>query len=264
MSLLTQIIEEKRAEVISRKSRSYFQEVKSRVNENLDIDPCRGFEKSLSQKSGRFPNLIAEIKKASPSKGIIREDFDPLAIARIYAAGGAAALSVLTEQRYFLGDPAYLSAIRSQVSLPILQKDFILDEMQVYEARLWGADAILLIVAILDPAQMKDYFDLAQTLSLDVLVEIHSEKELEKVIEWAPMIGVNNRDLNTFETKINTTFRLLPEIPKDRTIVSESGIKTRGEIALLGESGVHAVLIGETFMASAHIDEKMKSLFGDE
>ena len=263
MGLLTQIIEEKHAEVNSRKSRAYFQDVKSRVNENLEIDRCRGFEKALSEKSGRFPNLIAEVKKASPSKGIIREDFDPLTIARIYEAGGAAALSVLTEQRYFLGDPAYLRAIRSQVSLPILQKDFILDEMQVYEARLWGADAILLIVAILDPAQIKDYFDLAQSLSLDVLVEIHSEKELEKVIEWAPIIGVNNRDLSTFETKIDTTFRLLLEIPRDRTIVSESGIKTRGEIALLGESGVHAVLIGETFMASEHIDEKMKSLFGD-
>ncbi len=264
MSLLTQIVEKKRAEVDSRKNRTYLQDLRSRISEGSSTNPTRGFGKALSEKSGRFPNLIAEVKKASPSKGIIRENFDPIEIAKTYEAGGAAALSVLTEQGYFLGDPAYLSAIRSKVALPILQKDFMLDEMQVYEARAWGADAILLIVSILDPAQMKDYFDLAQSLSLDVLVEVHSEKELERVIEWAPIIGVNNRDLTTFETKIETTFRLLPEIPKDRTIVSESGIKTRGEVALLGESGVHAVLIGETLMASDDINEKMNTLFGDE
>ncbi len=260
MSLLTQVVTEKRAGVHRRNTRAYAQDIRSKAYE---VDPVRGFSSALSKSPGRFPNLIAEVKKASPSKGVIREDFHPVEIAQIYEDGGAAALSVLTEERYFLGSPSYLRDIRAKVTLPILQKDFIIDEVQVYEARAWGADAILLITAILDDSQMKDYFDLAQTLSLDVLVEIHSEKELERVIEWAPIIGINNRDLTTFETKLETTFRLLPEIPKDRTIVSESGIRTREEIERLSEAGVHAVLIGETLMASEKIADKMKALLGD-
>lgn len=258
MSVLKQVIAEKRASLERRKNRAYAQEIRSKIS---DAKPTRGFGAALSQ-PGRLPNLIAEVKKASPSKGVIREDFHPLEIAQIYENGGAAALSVLTEERYFLGSPAYLQEIRAKVALPILQKDFIIDELQVYEARVLGADAILLIAAILEDRQMRDYFDLAQSLSLDVLVEIHSDKELARVIEWAPVIGINNRDLSTFETKIETTFRLLSEIPKDRTIVSESGIRTREELERLSEAGVHAVLIGETLMAAEKIDEKMKALFG--
>ncbi|MFQ5587303.1 MAG: indole-3-glycerol phosphate synthase TrpC [Nitrospiria bacterium] len=259
MSVLKQVVTEKRAALARRKSRGYLQDIRSKVS---DADPTRGFGASIS-KPGRLPNLIAEVKKASPSKGIIREDFHPIEIAQTYENGGAAALSVLTEERFFLGDPAYLRDIRAKVTLPLLQKDFIVDEMQMYEARAWGADAILLIAAILEPNQIKDYFDLARDLSLDVLVEIHSEKELERVIEWAPVIGINNRDLSTFETTIETTFRLLPEIPVDRIVVSESGIRRHEELERLSEAGVRAVLIGETFMAAENIAEKMKALFGE-
>lgn len=258
MSLLNQIISQKRQDVQSRKGRDYLRKIRTQA---ADIGPTRGFAKALVRKSGVLPTLIAEVKKASPSKGVIRADFQPVDIAQIYEAGGASALSVLTEEHYFLGRPAYLGEIRAKVALPILQKDFILDEIQVYEARAWGADAILLIVALLDPTQIRDYFDLAQMLSLDVLIEVHTEIELEKIIEWAPVIGINNRDLKTFETKLETTFRLCKEIPPDRTIVSESGIRTRAELEILTEAGVHAVLIGEAFMASEDIAAKMKELF---
>ncbi|NOY84618.1 MAG: indole-3-glycerol phosphate synthase TrpC [Nitrospirae bacterium] len=258
MNLLDQVVAQKREDIQSRKGRDYLRETRARAS---DAGQTRGFTAALAQKIGNFPNLIAEVKKASPSKGVIREDFHPLEIAQIYEAGGAAALSVLTEEHYFLGRPIYLSEIRAKVALPLLQKDFILDELQVYEARAWGADAILLIVALLAPSQIRDYFDLAKELSLDVLVEVHTEAELEKVIEWAPLIGINNRDLNTFETKLETTFRLRKTIPSDRTIVSESGIRTRGELEILAEANVDAVLIGETLMASKDISAKMKELF---
>ncbi len=260
MNLLTQVVTEKRTALDRRKSRAYTQEIRSKVS---DADTTRGFGGVLRRESGRLPKLIAELKKASPSKGIIREDFHPVEIAQIYENGGASALSVLTEERYFLGSPDYLGEIRQKVSLPILQKDFIIDEIQVYEARAWGADAILLIAAILEVNQIKDYFDLARDLSLDVLVEIHSEKELARVAEWAPILGINNRDLTTFETSLETTFRILPEVPADCIIVSESGIRTQEELVRLSEAGVHAVLIGETLMASEKIEAQLKALMGD-
>ncbi len=258
MSLLDQVVSRKRSDVRSRKGRDYLRELRMQA---ADIGPTRGFAAALMNHRGLLPALIAEVKKASPSKGVIRADFHPIEIAQIYEAGGASALSVLTEEHYFLGKPAYLKAIRDKVGLPMLQKDFILDELQVYEARAWGADALLLIVALLEPAQIRDYFDLARELSLDVLIEVHTEAELEKIIEWAPVIGINNRDLNTFETKLETTFRLCKAISKDRTLVSESGIRTQGELEVLSEAGVHAVLIGETLMASKNIGAKMKALF---
>ncbi len=258
MSLLGQVVSQKRSDVQSRKGRDYLKRMRVQAT---DIGPTRDFSKALLAKE-TLPALIAEVKKASPSKGVIRADFDPVEIAQIYEAGGASALSVLTEEHYFLGHPTYLNEIRAKVALPILQKDFIIDELQVYEARAWGADAILLIGALLEPTQIRDYFDLAQSLSLHVLIEVHTEAELEKIIEWAPVIGINNRDLNTFETKLETTFRICKEIPKDRTLVSESGIRSHAELEILAEAGVHAVLIGETLMASKDIAEKMKELFG--
>jgi len=258
MNLLDQVVAQKRSDVQSRKGRNALQKIRAQA---ADIGLTRGFAKALVAKKGALPALIAEVKKASPSKGVIRVDFHPIEIAQIYEAGGAVALSVLTEEHYFLGRPAYLNEIRSKVALPLLQKDFIIDEFQIYEARAWGADAILLIVALLEPSQIRDYFDLARDLSLDVLIEVHTEAELEKIIEWAPLIGINNRDLNTFETKLETTFRMCKAIPKDRTLVSESGIRTHAELEILYEAGVHAVLIGETLMASKDIDAKMRELF---
>lgn len=260
MNILTQIATDKRAAVKTRKSRSYFQKIRSQIS---DADATRSFAKAIVSKKNQMPCLIAEVKKASPSKGIIREDFNPLEIAQIYEDGGASALSILTEEQYFLGHPDYLQAIRKKVTLPLLQKDFILDELQVYEARAWGADAILLITALLEKGQIKDYFDLASELSLAVLVEVHTEAELEKIIEWAPIIGINNRDLTSFKTDLQTTLRLLKTIPSDRTIVSESGIHKREEVENLAEAGVDAILVGESLMASERIDEKIKDLIGE-
>jgi len=260
MNILTQIATDKRASVKARKSRSYLQETKSQI---ADAEATRPFADAIASKKNQIPRLIAEVKKASPSKGIIRKDFNPLEISQIYEEGGAAALSVLTEEKYFLGHPDYLQLIRKKVRLPILQKDFILDELQVYEARAWGADAILLITALLDTGQIKDYFDLASELSLSVLVEVHTEDELERIIEWAPIIGINNRDLTTFKTDLGTTLRLLKAIPSDRTIVSESGIDERKEVEELGEAGVDAILVGESLMKSERISEKMKALISE-
>jgi len=259
MNILTKIATDKRAAVEARKSRAYLQEIRSKM---ADVDPTRLFAEAIRSQKGQIPRLIAEIKKASPSKGVIREDFNPIEIAQIYEDGGASALSVLTEEHYFLGHPDYLQSIRKKVTLPLLQKDFILDELQVYEARVWGADAVLLITALLEKTQIKDYFDLASELSLSVLVEVHTEVELERIIEWAPIIGINNRDLTTFKTDLETTLRLLKTIPSDRTIVSESGIHERKEVDRLGEAGVDAILVGESLMASDRIAEKMKSLIG--
>lgn len=260
MSILQKIASEKRESVQGRKGRSYLKKIRSTI---ADADDTRPFRDALIRLDEGTPKLIAEVKKASPSKGIIREDFDPIEIAQVYEEGGASALSVLTEEHYFLGSPDYLESVRQKVRLPLLQKDFIVDELQVYEGRAWGADAILLIVALLEKTQLKDYFDLASELSLAVLVEIHTEAELEKVLEWAPIIGINNRDLETFETNLETTFRLLSEIPHERTVVSESGIHMREEVERLGAAGVDAILVGESLMASERIGEKMKALIGE-
>ncbi|HZR47519.1 MAG TPA: indole-3-glycerol phosphate synthase TrpC [Candidatus Manganitrophaceae bacterium] len=259
MTVLDDILSVKRESLRSKQGKRYLMEIRSKI---ADAEPTRGFARALSVRREGSPRLIAEIKKASPSKGIIREKFHPVEIAKTYEGGGASALSVLTEEHFFLGSPLYLNEVRRQVSLPLLQKDFILNEIQVYEARAWGADAILLIAAFLERRQAKDYFDLARELGLDVLVEIHTEKELEGVIEWAPLIGINNRDLKTFVTDLKTTFRILREIPEDRTVVSESGIHSRKEVEQLHEAGVDAILVGESLMASDRIEEKMKELLG--
>jgi indole-3-glycerol phosphate synthase len=212
--------------------------------------------------------LIAEIKKASPSKGLLREQFDPIEIATIYEGEGAAALSVLTEEHFFLGKLSYLDEVRGVASLPILQKDFILDENQIYEARAYGADAILLIASILTRQQAIDYFQLATHLNLSALVEVHTQAELEAVLDWATIIGINNRDLTTFKTDIHTTSHLMGEIPeevrKEKIWVSESGITLQADVEFLNDAGVDALLIGETFMVSESIPKKMKALFGEK
>jgi indole-3-glycerol phosphate synthase len=256
MTLLDEIVRSKREEVRARCGRDRTAELKSKLR---DVEPARPFHDALA---GPSIGLIAEIKKASPSAGLLRPDFDPVAIAKAYEEAGARALSVLTDQPYFQGSLEDLGRVRRAVTLPLLEKDFVLDEVQVYEARVMGADAVLLIAAILDPAQMKGFHELATGLGLAVLVEIHSERELELVADWAPIIGINNRDLTSFKVDLETTFRVLKQIPKNKVIVSESGIRGRDDVRRLADAGVHAVLIGETFMRAKDIGATVKELMG--
>lgn len=206
--------------------------------------------------------LIAEVKKASPSRGLIRADFDPVSLAKIYTENGAAAISVLTDEKYFQGKPEYLKNIRQNITLPLLRKDFILEPYQVYESRAYGADALLLIVAILTPESLQQLLALSHGLGMKALVEVHNEEEIHIALNsGAQIIGINNRDLKTFKVDLGTTERLHTLVQFDRIVVSESGIKTREDIAFLRSKGVHAVLIGETLMASDDIPNKIKELF---
>ena len=213
---------------------------------------------------GERIRLIAEVKKASPSRGVIRSDFNPLEIARTYAANGASAISVLTEAKYFQGSLDYLKNIRDTLGekkIPLLRKDFIFDPYQVYQSRVYGADGLLLIVAILTSEKLKDLLDLSHRLKMSCLVEVHNEAELEIALDsGAIIIGINNRDLATFEVNLATTERLRPFIPADRIVVSESGIRNQSDIEKLGVWGVDAVLIGESLMATGDIAAKMKEL----
>jgi indole-3-glycerol phosphate synthase len=212
---------------------------------------------------GNHIKLIAEVKKASPSRGVIRSDFNPVAIAQTYAANGAAAISVLTEARYFQGSLNYLRDIRKALGnrLPLLRKDFLCDPYQVYESRAYGADSVLLIVAILTPEKLKELLGLSHELGMSCLAEVHNEAELEIAVKGgARTIGINNRDLTTLTVDLTTTERLRPLIPKDRTVVSESGIKDRSDMRKLKKWGVDAVLIGESLMSAPNIATKMKEL----
>ena len=218
------------------------------------------FEKNLG-KSGL--SFICEVKKASPSKGLIAPDFPYVAIAKEYEQAGAAAISVLTERDYFLGSPQYLQEIAAAVTTPVLRKDFVIDEYQVYEARAIGADCVLLIVAALGDAQLRELAGLAAHLDMDVLVEVHDEEELDRALAVdAPLIGVNNRDLRTFRTDLETTLRLRALVPADRLLVTESGVHTREDVARLRAGGVHAFLVGEAFMRAPEPGEKLRELFG--
>ena len=211
--------------------------------------------------SGDGLKLIAEVKKASPSKGILCPDFNPVALARTYAQSGAAAISVLTEVNHFQGSLEYLAAIREEVSIPLLRKDFIFDPYQVYESAAFGADALLLIAAILSREQLEEMLALSRSLGLSCLVEVHNEKELEKVLQSdSEIIGINNRDLNTFTVDINTTRRLRPLIPEGRIVVSESGINNRDDIKKLKECGVNDVLVGEALVTADNIQAKIVEL----
>jgi indole-3-glycerol phosphate synthase len=207
--------------------------------------------------------LIAEVKKASPSRGVIRPDFDPVEIAEIYADNGASAISILTETRHFQGSLDHLKAIRKVLSnrLPLLRKDFIVDPYQIYESRAYGADSLLLIVAILKPETLQDLLSLSHKLNMSCLVEVHNEAELEIALEnSAKIIGINNRDLNTFKVDIAITERLKQLIPPDRIVVSESGIKERADIDKLSRLGIDAVLIGESLMSAPDIAARMREL----
>jgi len=225
--------------------------------------PARDFVAALRAPiaAGR-PAVIAEVKKASPSKGVLRADFDPAAIARSYAANGAACLSVLTDRQFFQGAPEHLVAARAACALPVLRKDFVIDPYQVYESRALGADCILLIVAALDLARMQALEAAAHALGMAVLAEVHDAAELDLALRLGtPLLGVNNRNLRTFATRLDTTLDLLPRIPAERLIVTESGILVRAEVERMRASGIHAFLVGEAFMRAADPGAALAQLF---
>ncbi|WP_178861985.1 indole-3-glycerol phosphate synthase TrpC [Thiomicrorhabdus cannonii] len=229
----------------------------------MSTTPTRGFADALQAKLDAGQSaVIAEIKKASPSKGILRDPFDPVAIAKSYEAHGAACLSVLTDRDFFQGSNEYLMAVKEAVNLPIIRKDFIVDDYQVYEARAIGADCILLIAAAIGDAQMYELTQTALQLGMDVLIEVHNEAELERALKLPlPMIGINNRDLHTFEVSLETTLRMLEMIPDDRIVVTESGILTPADVAVMREHKVNSFLVGEAFMRAAEPGEKLTELF---
>ncbi|MEI8355734.1 MAG: indole-3-glycerol phosphate synthase TrpC [Deltaproteobacteria bacterium] len=257
--ILKKIIDYKRDELALIKGRLPLAELEARI---AGLPPTRGFLEALRNShsaGGRV--IIAEVKKGSPSKGMIREDFAPLDIASIYVAGGATCLSVLTDEHFFLGQLEYLAQIRQIVNIPLLRKDFIFDPYQIVEARSAGADAILLIAAMLDLPRLKDFSALAREFQLDVLLEVHDEKELETaLLTDCSLIGINNRNLHTFVTDLGTTERLLRQIPSGRFTVSESGINTRNDILRLQNAGAKAFLIGESLMREADIAKKLREL----
>lgn len=222
--------------------------------------PCRDFFAALHRPKHRLA-VIAEVKKASPSKGVIRADFHPPAIARAYQEGGADAVSVLTDQRYFQGQLQDLSDVKNAVDIPVFRKDFIIDPLQVYEARAAGADALLLIARILSPGRLAELHRLACELGMETLIEVHDEEELANVLPLKPkIIGINNRDLRTFRTDLQTTVRLLPHIPAGTLVISESGISTPEDIRWLAERGVHGVLVGEHFMRQPNLAAAVREL----
>jgi len=227
------------------------------------LPPTRDFVHALRSRVEKFqPAVIAEIKKASPSKGVIREDFDPVKIAKSYEQSGAACLSVLTDREFFQGAPEYLTAVKSTTSIPVIRKDFIIDPYQVFEARAMGADCILLIVAALTGSQMRELEKVAQQADLAVLVEVHSEVELEKALELkTPLIGINNRNLRTFETNIETSIKLSENIPDGRIVITESGIHTREDVRLMVESSIYSFLVGEALMRQPDPGAALEGLF---
>ena len=255
--ILDRIIAAKRQEVASLKKTTPLAELRKRVD---NLPPPRDFIGAISLQSGA---IIAEVKRSSPSRGRIREDFDPARIASLYERHGAQAISVLTDGQFFEGKGEYLAEIKKAVTLPLLRKDFIIDPYQLYETRALGGDAVLLISAILSEGQLQEYIELAGLLGLIPLVEVHTQEELDKALAaGAEVIGINNRNLKTFTTDLATTFELAPLVPVNKIVVAESGINTRGDIERLLAAGVHCFLIGEALMRSADIGEKLDELSG--
>jgi len=246
-TVLRKIIARKWEEIAERKHNTSLADLKIRAAEQL---PARGFVSAIEEKIAQGKaGVIAEIKKASPSKGVIREHFVPAEIARSYEHGGAACLSVLTDVDFFQGADAYLLQARAAVNIPVIRKDFLVDEYHIYEARALGADCVLLIVAALEPAKLKELNDLAHEIGLDVLVEVHDEKELDIALRLPnKLIGINNRNLHTFDVTLETTYKLLNQISSDRIVVTESGILAPADVQAMRTKNVNAFLVGEAFM----------------
>ena len=254
--ILDTIIAHKRKELAIEQARVPLKDLEAKVR---NLSPTRDFQEAITG-SGSV-KLIAEVKKKSPSKGIIREDFHPVSIAGTYVENGAAAISILTDRHFFAGELDYLRAIRDAVDVPLLRKDFTIDPYHIYQARVAGADAILLIVAVLTASELRTFMGIATSLSLACLVEVHTREELAVALDVdAQIIGINNRDLRTFHTDIATTFELREAIPADRVVVSESGIYSREDVVRLQEAGVHAMLVGESLMRSPDIGEQVRRL----
>ena len=250
MNGLDRILKVKREEVAA---------AKARLPKPPSGEPVRDFIAALQNKR---PAVIAEIKKASPSRGLLRADFDPAAIARSYEKGGAACMSVLTDKEFFQGDAEHLKAARAACALPALRKDFVIDPWQVHESRMLGADCILLIAACLSRAEMLELESVAHALGMAVLVEVHDGEELEKAaVLKTPLLGINNRNLKTFETKLETTIDLLPHVPKGRIVITESGILAPGDVARMRGHGVETFLVGEAFMRAVEPGEALRDLF---
>jgi indole-3-glycerol phosphate synthase len=254
LSILERILAAKREEVSALKRARRGVETEARA-----APPPRDFVAALRAKR---PAVIAEIKRASPSKGLLRPDFDPATIARSYEKGGAACLSVLTDKEFFQGAPQHLLAARDACSLPALRKDFLIDPYQVFESRVLGADCILLIAACLADSEMSELEMLADSLGMAVLVEVHDADELERALKLkTPLIGINNRNLRNFETRLETTLDLLPRIPSGRLVITESGIVSKDDIARMRSAGVHAFLVGEAFMRASDPSAELRKLF---
>lgn len=265
-NILEKIVADKRLEVEERRAQNSLDELKEQVG---SLGKCRNFYKAVTKRNSRGLNVIAEIKKASPSAGVIREDFDAVEIAKVYERCGADAISVLTDEKYFQGKLDYIEQIKDVVGLPVLRKDFIVDQWQIYESRAAGADAILLIAEALTPGALMDLLILASELTLTSLIEVHSADallEMRSVVGFPKagysVLGINNRDLGTMEVDLNTTSRLAEFVENKKELVAESGIKTRSDVEKLMRTGVNAVLIGQTLCENEVIEEKFRELFG--
>lgn len=264
--ILNKILDVKADEVAAAKKQQDFASLRREVESDAEARATlRGYEAALRAKiAAGHAGVIAEVKKASPSKGVIRADFRPAEIAVDYAAHGAACLSVLTDIQFFQGAPAYLQQARAACSLPALRKDFMIDPYQIYQARSWGADAILLIVAALDHGLMAEMEAVAHELGMSVLVEVHNAEELNAALKLKTnLLGINNRNLRTFETSLQTTLDLLPHITPDKLVVTESGIHSKDDVKRMRDANVHAFLVGEAFMRAEHPGAELGRLFAD-
>jgi indole-3-glycerol phosphate synthase len=262
--MLNKILDVKAHEVSAAKKTQSLISLRNEVESNQELRrDLRDFEGALRQKiQAGDPGVIAEIKKASPSQGVIRADFDPLHIAKSYAKHGAACLSVLTDVQFFQGAPEYLQQAKAACNLPVLRKDFMIDPYQIYQSRAMGADAILLIVAALDVGLMRELESIAYELGMAVLVEVHSQTELDAALSLkTPLLGINNRDLRTFKVSLENTIALLPHIPPDKLIITESGIRTADDVKRMRDHNVHGFLVGETLMRAADPGAELERLF---
>ncbi|MDG1694214.1 MAG: indole-3-glycerol phosphate synthase TrpC [Porticoccaceae bacterium] len=259
-TVLKKILARKEQEVADRKAKVSIEQLKAQLK---SASAPRGFAEALQSKiSAGDSAVIAEIKKASPSKGVIRENFDPIEIAKSYERGGAACLSVLTDVDFFQGADQYLKDARAACNLPVIRKDFIIDEYQLYESRVLGADCVLLIVSALSPEKLYSLHATALSLGLDVLVEVHDQQELDIALAVDnPMIGINNRNLHTFEVSLDNTFKLLDQIPRNRIVITESGIHSDSDVQVMRDNNVHAFLVGEAFMRSEDPGLQLKRFF---